>query len=299
MNAIVKLKQGTQEWHEHRKLYRNASESPVVMGLSPWMTPFQLWQLKTGRTQPAEATAPMKHGTEMEPAARAVYEAETGFVMQPLVMTSGEYSASLDGITLRGDLIVEIKCPYKGQASDLWQSVEAGEIPEMYRVQIQHQMMVSGAKLAHLWVFDGTVGLLVEIKHDEVCQQRIKNAWDEFSNLVDTDAPPPLSELDTELRDDDEWVLSAQLYRDAKVNSEDAAKKLDEAKDRLTSLASDHPSIKGGGVTVSRFWKAGNIDYKNVPEITGVDLEQYRGEGSWVVKVSVDRTAKANSGVTS
>lgn len=292
MNAIVKLKQGTEAWHEHRKLYRNASESPVVMGLSPWMTPFQLWQLKTGRTQPMEATAPMKHGTELEPVARAAYEAETGFVMQPLVMTSGEYSASLDGITLRGDLIVEIKCPYKGQASDLWQCVEVGEIPEMYVVQIQTQLMVSGAIRAHLWVYDGTVGLLVNVERDEVCQQRIKNAWDEFSNFVDTDTSPPLSELDTELRDDDEWVLAAQLYRDAKANSEDAAKKLEEAKDRLTSLASDHPSIKGGGVTVSRFWKAGNIDYKNVPEIAGADMEQYRGEGSWVVKVSVNKEPK-------
>src|SRR5665811_468193 len=97
---------------------------------------------------------------------------------------------------------------------------------------------------------------------------------------------------DTELRDDDEWVLAAQLYRDAKVNSEAAAKKLDEAKERLTSLASEHPSIKGGGVTVSRFWKTGNIDYKNVPEIAGADLEQYRGEGSWVVKVSVNKETK-------
>jgi len=292
MNAIVKLKQGTQEWHNHRKSYRNASESAAVMGLSPWMTPFQLWQLKTGRTQPGDATAPMKHGTEMEPSARAAYETETGLIMQPLVMTSGEYSASLDGITLRGDLIVEIKCPYKGQASNLWQSAEAGEIPEMYNVQIQHQMMVSGAVTAHLWVFDGNVGLLVDVERDEVCQQRIKNAWDEFNNFVDTDTPPPLTELDTELRDDDEWVVAAQLYRDAKANSEVAAKKLDEAKERLTSLASEHPSIKGGGVTVSRFWKAGNIDYKNVPEITGVDLEQYRGDGSWVVKVSVNKDPK-------
>jgi putative phage-type endonuclease len=292
MSAIVKLKQGTEEWHEHRKSYRNASESAAVMGLSPWITPFQLFQIKTGKTQPAEASAPMKHGTEMEPSARTAYEAKTGLIMQPLVMTSGEYSASLDGINLRGDLIVEIKCPYKGQSSDLWQSVEAGEIPEIYNVQIQHQLMVSGATKAHLWVFDGTVGLLVNVERDEVCQQRIKKAWDEFSNFVEADVPPPLSERDSELRDDDEWVLAAQLYREAKANSEAAAKKLDEAKERLTSLASDHPSIKGGGVTVSRFWKAGNIDYKNVPEISGVDLDQYRGEGSWVVKVSVDRPTK-------
>lgn len=34
MSNIAKLVQGTAEWHEHRKLYRNASETPAVMGVS-------------------------------------------------------------------------------------------------------------------------------------------------------------------------------------------------------------------------------------------------------------------------
>ncbi|MDD5300063.1 MAG: YqaJ viral recombinase family protein [Gallionella sp.] len=285
MNALRKMVQGTPEWHEHRKQHRNASESPAVMGLSPWMTPYKLWLIKTGRAQPDGATAPMKHGTEMEPQARAAYEAKAGTVMQPLVMTSGEYSASLDGINLSGNLIVEVKCPYKGQSSELWQSVEAGEIPEMYRIQIQHQLMVSGATLAHLWVFDGNEGLLLDVDQDEVCQQRIRNAWDEFQHYVDTDTPPPLSEYDSEFRNDAEWIAAAEQYCAAKVQTEEAAKVLEEAKELLLSLASTHPSIKGGGVTVSRFWKAGSAG-----------LEQQEGNGNWVVKVSVDRHAKAIAG---
>jgi hypothetical protein len=42
-------------------------------------------------------------------AARVAYEAQTGHVMQPLVLQDGPYSASLDGITLSGDLILEVK----------------------------------------------------------------------------------------------------------------------------------------------------------------------------------------------
>jgi hypothetical protein len=30
-------------------------------------------------------------------------------------------------------------------------------------------------------------------------------------------------------------------------------------------------------VSVTRFWKAGSVDYKKVVELRGVDLEQYRG----------------------
>ena len=49
MSAILKLVQGSPEWHAHRSQSRNASETPVVLGMSPWMTPFQLWEIRTGR----------------------------------------------------------------------------------------------------------------------------------------------------------------------------------------------------------------------------------------------------------
>ena len=107
MSAVLKLVQGTPEWHRHRAQFRNASESAAVMGLNPWQTPYQLWLVRTGRLE-VLVTAPMQHGTQLEPKARAAYEEQTGSVMQPLVLTEGDYSASLDGITLEGDLIVEI-----------------------------------------------------------------------------------------------------------------------------------------------------------------------------------------------
>ena len=78
-----------------------------------------------------------------------------------LVIEDGAYSASLDGMTLAGDLVLEIKCPMRGTRSDLWQDVSQGQVPEHYRVQVQHQLMVSGAEKAHLWVFDGAKGILL------------------------------------------------------------------------------------------------------------------------------------------
>ena len=109
MSTIVNLVQGSAEWHEHRRTHRNASETPVVLGVSPWQTPYQLWQQKLSLAK-AEATKAMLRGSELEPAARAAYERRTGLVMKPLVIVDGEYSASLDGFTLAGDRIVEIKC---------------------------------------------------------------------------------------------------------------------------------------------------------------------------------------------
>ena len=126
---IAKLVQGSGEWREHRRKHRNASETPIILGISPWQTPYQLWQIKLGLVE-QEVTPAMLRGTQLEPQARAAYEALTGNVMQPLVLLEGNYSASCDGITLSGDRIVEIKCPVKGRDSTLWKTVEAGRLPE-------------------------------------------------------------------------------------------------------------------------------------------------------------------------
>lgn len=285
MNAILKLVQGSPEWHAHRAQYRNASESAAVMGTSPWLTPYQFWLVRTGRVE-QPVTAPMRHGTEMEPRARAAYEAQTGLVMQPLVLADGDYSVSLDGITLEGDLLLEVKCPYKGQSSTLWQAVSVGEVPEYYGIQIQHQLMVAGAATAHLWVFDGTEGLLLEVGRDETVMASIRAAWDDFQQYLDNDTPPPLSDKDTVTRDDPVWGQAAAGYLDAKRKAEEATATLEAAREQLVALTS-HPSESGAGVTVTRFWKQGSVDYKRVPQLAGVNLDGYRGKGREEVRVTV------------
>ena len=192
MSAIVKLVQGSAEWHEHRRNHRNASETPAVLGVSPWVTPYQLWQQKLGLVAP-EVTAAMLHGTQLEPQARAAYEALTGHVMQPLVLVDGEYSASLDGLTLSGDRVLEIKCPFKRRDSTLWKSVADGILPEHYELQVQHQLHVAGADMADVYVFDGTEGLLLEVTPRPDTWHRIHHGWDGFMRCVQEAQAPPLT----------------------------------------------------------------------------------------------------------
>ena len=282
--SIVQLAQGSPEWLAYRLSKRNASESAAVLGLSPWTTPYQLWLQKTGRLAQV-VTLPMQRGTQLEPKARAAYEDKTGLVMQPLVLDGGVYSASLDGMTLEGDLIVEIKCPMRGTRSDLWQDVAAGRVPEHYCVQIQHQLMVSGADIAHLWVFDGGVGILHEIMPDMGVMERIKVAWDEFQQFLDGDTAPPLSDADTRVRNDAAWAEAAAAYSLAKRQSDETEKKLEIARKALIALA-EHPKEQGAGVSVTRFWKQGSVSYKTVPQLEGVDLDAYRGKAREEVRVS-------------
>jgi putative phage-type endonuclease len=283
MSTIVQLTQGSQEWLAYRLKMRNASESAAVLGLSPWMTPYQLWLNKTGRAT-TKATAAMQHGTDTEPAARAAYEEQTGNIMQPLVLQDGPYSASLDGMDLDGQLIVEIKCPFKGKASDLWNDAILGLYPQHYNVQIQHQLMVSGAQTAHLWVYAGTEGLLLPVDRDQEVMDAIQRGWEQFQTYLDGDTPPPLSDADTVIRDDPAWVVAAQSFAQAKQAADAADEALSTAKAELVALA-QHPKESGSGVSVTRFWKAGAVDYRKVPQLEGVDLAQFRGKSRQEVRV--------------
>jgi putative phage-type endonuclease len=285
MTTICRLVQGSAEWHEHRRKHRNASETPVVLGVSPWLTPYQLWTHKLGLTEPV-VTPTMLRGTELEPAARAAYEARTGFVMQPLVLVDGEYSASLDGLTLGGDRLVEIKCPFKGRDSTLWKTVEAGRLPEHYQWQLQHQLMVTKAEAADVYVFDGTEGIQIEVAPEPYTWPQIHAAWDAFMRCITNAVAPTLTARDTRVRDDPEWLSAAAAYLELRTAYDELSTKFDEAKARLVGLA-DHVKEEGGGVSVTRLWKRGNVDYKRVPELTSVDLEQYRGPAREEVRVSV------------
>jgi putative phage-type endonuclease len=283
MSTIVKLVQGSAEWHEHRRTHRNASETPIVLGVSPWTTPYQLWQQKLGlATQ--EINGAMLRGTELEPAARAAYERLTGLVMQPLVLVDGDYSASLDGMTLAGERLVEIKCPYRGRESSLWKAIEERQLPEHYHRQVQHQLMVSGADIADVFVFDGSEGVLFPVAPDESSWPRIHDAWEVFARYVTDAQAPPLTDRDTRIRDDPEWLEAAARYVELRTAYDQLSAKYDEAKARLTKLAT-HPREHGGGVSVTRLWRRGMIDYKRVPELRGVDLERYRGAGRMEVRV--------------
>lgn len=284
MSTIVRMAQGSHEWREHRRKYRNASETPIVLGVSPFSTPYQLWQRKLGLIEQG-VTPAMQRGTELEPIARAAYERRSGHVMQPLVVIDGEYSVSLDGMTLGGERIVEIKCPVKGREATLWKRVEGGDLPEHYQWQVQHQLMVTKAAIADVFVFDGEEGILLEVTPQPATWPRIHTGWDEFMAFVTSKSPPPLSSGDVRQRSDTEWAAAAAHYLETKLFADQGQKALAEAKDRLIALAS-HTSESGGGVTVTRYWKQGSIEYRKIPELEALDLEQHRGASRQETRVT-------------
>lgn len=181
---VVDLEQGSPEWEAWRRGCRMASESAALLMVSPWYprNAWELFEVKTGRRD-VPVTPAMARGSELEATARALYEITRSDLMVPYVVEGeGNYAASLDGLSWDGARILEIKCPFKGTASDLWARAARGQVPPHYQCQVQHQIMVTRAERCDFAVYAADTHSLtiIEIKPDVGMQARIRTAWDAF-----------------------------------------------------------------------------------------------------------------------
>lgn len=270
----VYLEQGSQKWLEWRRGKRMASETAAVMGISPYSSPAQVRKEKQGRGR-TFVTDAMQRGHDEEPRAREAFEAATGTLYQPGVFQDGDYGASVDGITMEGDQLLEIKTPAKGKESDRWQEVAEGAISEYDYAQVQHQMMVTGAADCVFLVWSGEDYVSVVIPRNTEFFEKIREAWDEFWPTV-------------EERDDVEWAEAAKAYRKAKETADAASAALEDAKARLIALTSGKYS-GGQGVEVTKVVRTGSVDWKKVQKahLADVNVDEYRKPGTEFFKVEV------------
>ncbi len=161
---LVDVKQGTKEWLNWRCGLITASDAPIIMQMSPFKKPDQLLNEKYRRFATV-ANPYMQRGIDLEPIALQQFEKETGLILFPCVgeHENGWMGASFDGMTIEGDLILEIKCPGKKDH----QTALDGSIPKKYCAQLQHQLYVSGVQLLYYYSFDGDKGVIIEVEREE------------------------------------------------------------------------------------------------------------------------------------
>ena len=161
MTDFKEILQGTPEWLQARLGCVTASRANDVCAAETTAA-YQnyLWQLVAEReTQKAEDSyinADMQRGTEMEPVARAAYEAHTGtFVTQTgfwLHPTIPFFGASPDGLVEDG--LIEIKCP---RTSTHLRYKSEGKVPTQYKRQMMCQLLCTGRKWVDFISFDNRV----------------------------------------------------------------------------------------------------------------------------------------------
>lgn len=188
--------QGSDAWHQHRATHFNASDAPAMMGCSPYQTRTELLaRMKTGISAEVDAATQRRFddGHRFEALARPLAEKIIGDDLYPVTGSRGELSASFDGLTLDGATAFE----HKSLNDDLRRAIPEGDLgigdsevggalPLQYRVQMEQQMLVSGAErvlfMASKWNGDE----LVEERHcwyesDAELRAKIVAGWEQFA----------------------------------------------------------------------------------------------------------------------
>lgn len=278
---IIDLTQNSPEWLEFRRNKIGASDAPIILGISPFKTPYQLYLDKVEGVR-QEQNAAMKRGQNMEAEARESFEKMYEMLYMnkikvvPYVVQSECYDwmiASLDGIDIEKDVMVEIKCP--GPKDH--QLATEGKIPEHYIPQLQHQLFVTGYESMFYFSYRNGDGhpVLLEYKRDNEAMAKLIKEETKFIECIRSKTPPSLTDKDYEERFDLEFLDVAMRFARVKEELEQKSQEEQKLKDKLIEL-SNNKNCRGGRVKVSQCSRKGAIEYSNIEQLSGVDLEKYR-----------------------
>jgi putative phage-type endonuclease len=279
----IPIAQRTQAWHDWRngvdpsdgKPRIAATTATVIGGDSvSGQTPYQLWMEVTGKRPKAEPNDFLKkllaHGETTEPQARQACIGYTGNEVSEACVEHPLHpwvAASLDGLTNSGDIPVEMKCPISQRIHSMARNQQ---VPSYYHLQMQWQLLcLPGVVEVHYWSYfeadeDGETGALVVVKRDELAIDRLFNEAVNFRTCVIEDRPPAT----------DDWLIAARLYREAKLELDEATARIDAAQQRLIKLIpADKDKFDGAGVMVTRYPVKSKVDYAKVFEELKVDPE--------------------------
>jgi putative phage-type endonuclease len=188
-----------EAWLATRRTGLGSSDIPVLFGLSPWKSRFELWAEKVGAAEPdAAETEAMEWGLRLQPLVAAKYAEETG----RRIVQGSPYAirrhprlpfllASLDAEILpwngRGPGALECKTASAWKADD-W----ADAPPLLYQVQLQTQLVVAEWTWGSLAVLIGGqrfrwVDLEVHAGIAELIEEKATAFWERV-----TRGDPPL-----------------------------------------------------------------------------------------------------------
>lgn len=284
----VEFEQGSQEWLAWRRGLITATEASVLMGASPYATPYMGWKRKTGQVPEQQETEAMRRGKRDEPIAREWFIKEYDIDMEPCCVESDNYKfigASLDGISKCGRYILEIK-----SNGDQYHFGLNGGLPDFHQMQMQHQFLATdlipekGFYLS--WHKSGPI--VKEVDIDRRWLEKYIPKAKEYWRCVALLEAPPLTIKDYRERGDlDSWVSLSEEYKAICIEEENRNERKLKVKEALV-LLSENENSRGNGLSVFKRSMKGRIDYDKVEELKSIDLEKYRKEttSSWVVTLN-------------
>ncbi len=183
-------------WLSLRRQGIGSSDAAAVAGLNPYQSPLDVYLDKTGQLVNDEDNERMKRGRQLEPIIAQMFAEETGLKVrrknQLLACAKPGLhfaQANLDFTVQGEDAILEVKNVGERMA-DLW---EENGVPEMYLIQVHHQLLVTGAAYAYICALIGGNKLRYSrVDRDENILAQLTEIEARFWGWVKEGTPPPV-----------------------------------------------------------------------------------------------------------
>jgi putative phage-type endonuclease len=310
---VIDIRQRSPEWHQWRNSGVSASEADIVLGISPYATPYRLYAEKKGILIPEnlDRNPHVQRGVRIEPIARRAFEQRHNkdFIL-PLCGQSEDYPflrASFDGVDDDG-IPSEFKAPTEENFNDAKQNGIRSTIYQRYYPQVQHQICVAGVDRGWLTFHykDQFIDFLV--MRDEPFIKRLVLAAHDFAILLRTNTPPLKDpQRDLYLPEGDElasWenlALSCHVLQRQIDESKALIAKLSEEqaplKAQLMAMMGDYAEAETAGIKLTLYAQKGGIDYKRAlelmcPNLDPDDLESFRRPSSSRSRMTIKDESK-------
>lgn len=305
---IVNLQQGEDAWLEWRKGGITATDAAILLDRSPHKTRWRLWAEKSGFAREVDLSLNplVRHGRENESVARQAYEALTNDIVFPACVESSVHPllrASLDGLNSASEP-VELKCP----SDKVWEEVSAhaeqSSAYKLYYCQVQHQILVTGAKRGWLafWHPDHEMMVFEITLNEPLLRKLIQEAAVFWRQVLDKQEPTKDPERDLFIPAGEvakEWIYVAEQYRSYQSEIDDLEARLKALRGhqepqlaRLKALMGEYFHADYAGVMLTRYKAKGRVDYNRVlnehaGNLKEADLDQYRGKPAERYRVTI------------
>jgi putative phage-type endonuclease len=185
------------DWLKKRMLCVTGTDIAGILGISPWTTPFQVWQSKVDpQDLPDQANEAMRWGTRLEPAIADAYMQECGAKS----LVKGEFTTrDFDGLPAGGtpdylrpeeQIVLEIKT---ARGAHGWGDQGTDDIPMYYLTQVMWYMGLIGWNMAHVTVLIGGSDMRTyNVPMDRELFGEFVSRAREFWALVTAKTPPPI-----------------------------------------------------------------------------------------------------------
>lgn len=199
MRVSHNILQGSPEWHALRSECFNASEASAAAGLSKYQTRDDLLCSKKTGFKP-EVSKQLQNlfdrGHYAESSIRPYIESIVGQELYPVVVTMDidgvRLLSSYDGLTVLDDIVFEHKLWSEGLA----EQVRNNDLDEHYKLQLDQQLLVSGAEKAIFVTSDGTPEKCAYMWYlpDNERFKRLIGIWHQFAKDLETFVPTAKAE---------------------------------------------------------------------------------------------------------